>query len=122
MVGSGCQSARVSSFNLAATPAFLPKFTEAPSAPKPINMLSRFFIPSVSKELLIVAIRPDVKISNNVVAVFYQLLYFFGGGIIVYQDYQKFFVFENANTNNFTCRSLLEWSFMVSVNLLLPYK
>ena len=72
----------VSSFNLAAKPAFLPKFTEAPSAPKPINLLSQFLIPSVSKELLIVLVRPDIKISNNIVDVFCQLLlfFFFGGG------------------------------------------
>lgn len=51
----------VSSFNLADTPAFLPMFTEVPSAPNPINLLSQFEMPSISKEFLIVAITSKVE-------------------------------------------------------------
>lgn len=48
----------VSYFNLADTPAFLPMFTEAPYALNPINLLSQFEMPNISKEFLIVAIIP----------------------------------------------------------------
>ena len=56
----------VSSFNSAATPAFLPLFMEAPSVPNLINLLSKFVILSVSREFLIVATIPELK------KVFYQ--------------------------------------------------
>ena len=51
----------VSSFNLAATPAFFPRFTEAPSAPKPINLVFQFLMPSALKELFIVVMIPEGK-------------------------------------------------------------
>ena len=51
----------VSPFNLAATPMFLPKFTEAPYAPKPIKLVFQLLMSSTFKALVIIAITPEEK-------------------------------------------------------------
>lgn len=51
----------VSSFNLDAAPAFLPMFTEAPSVPNPINLLSQCEMLSILKEFFIVAVIPKAE-------------------------------------------------------------
>ena len=55
----------VSPFNLAATPMFLPKFTEAPYAPKTINVVFQLLMSSTLKALFIIAITPEEKKDFN---------------------------------------------------------